>query len=117
MLITLINPNMIYAARLTTTIHAPVGSERRNDTRIPTKKHITDNIAEQITTLLNVVQTLMAVSAGKIMRLEISIDPIIRIPTTIVNAVSIARSILHPETLIPDDFAKLSSNVEQNILL
>ena len=39
-------------------------------------------------------QTRMDVKAGKIIRLEMSIAPITRIPTTIVNAVSSAISIL-----------------------
>ena len=45
---------------------------------------------EHMTTLLKLRQRRIAVSAGKMMRLEISSAPIIRMPITTVTAVSTA---------------------------
>ena len=82
------------AAKFTTTILGPAGGEKTNEMIMPMKKHTTDRIAEEITTLLNVLNTRIEVSAGKMMRLEISMVPMMRIPTTIVNAVKIAIKVL-----------------------
>ena len=49
---------------------------------------------EQITTPRKLFSTRMALRAGKITRLEISIAPIIRMPSTMVRAVSTLRSVL-----------------------
>ena len=50
--------------------------------------------AEQSTTPRKLRNTRIAVSAGKMTRLEIKSAPIIRIPTTTVTAVSIASRVL-----------------------
>ena len=68
-------------------------------------------------TLRKLLQSRIAVSAGKMMRLEISIVPIILIPTTIVSAVRSAMSILYAFVFTPDAFAKSLSNVTAKILL
>ena len=56
----------------------------------------------------------MAVSAGKMTRLEISIAPIIRMPSTMVRAVSTDRRVLYSPTFTPVARAKLSSKVMAN---
>ena len=53
----------------------------------------------------------MAVSAGKITREEISMAPIIRIPSTMVRAVRMASRVLYQSTRSPVAREKLSSNV------
>jgi len=55
---------------------------------------MTDIAAEVTTTDLKLRQRHMAERAGKIMRLEISSAPIIRMPSTTVMAVSTARRLL-----------------------
>ena len=82
------------AARFTTTTLAPVGTEKPKEITIPIKKHMTDKTPEFITPLLKLLHTLMDVRAGKIIKLEINIAPIILIPITIVRAVKSAISIL-----------------------
>ena len=60
---------------------------------MPMQKQITDKIPEDHTTPLKLLNTRMEVSAGKMIRLEISIAPIIRIPSTMVTAVKTAIKI------------------------
>lgn len=64
------------------------------DTTIPIVKQITDISAEDITTDLKLLNTLIEVNVGNITRLDINIVPIILIPTTIVIAVSIDIRVL-----------------------
>ena len=68
-------------------------------------------------TLRKFVHTRMDVSAGKMIRLEIRSVPIIRIPSTIVTAVSTAISVLYRSAYTPVARANVSSNVMANILL
>ena len=77
-----------------TTIPAPAGVPYRKDRISPTPKLSTESIREHIVTLLNVLQILIAVSGGKIIRAEISSAPIIRRPRTTVSAVNNAVSVL-----------------------
>ena len=70
-----------------------------------------------MTTFLKLEQSLMDVSAGKTIRLEIRRVPIILIPTTIVTAVSTAIRVLKKSTLMPVALAKSSSKVMANIIL
>ena len=58
----------------------------------------------------------MAVSAGKIIRLEISIAPIMRIPSTMVTAVRTANRMWYQPTRTPVALAKFSSKVTANTL-
>lgn len=72
----------------------PVGVENIYDTPIPRKKQSVEIIAEDIITVLNLLQTLIDESVGKIIRLDIKSAPIILIPITMVMDVSAAMSIL-----------------------
>ena len=78
---------------------------------MPSRKFTTDTTAAQIVTERNVPNTRMAVSAGKMMRLEMSSAPIMRIPSTIVTAVSTARSILYACVCTPVARENVSSKV------
>lgn len=109
--------NIINTNAFTTTILAPVGIENTYENTIPKKKQNTDIIAEHIITFLNVFTIFIDVSAGKIIKLEISIVPIILIPTTIVIAVNIAITVLYRFVFTPVAFAKFSSKVTAKILL
>lgn len=72
----------------------PVGVENIYDTPIPRKKQSVEIIAEDIITVLNLLQTLIDESVGKIIKLNIKSAPIILIPITMVMDVSAAMSIL-----------------------
>lgn len=86
--------NTVNAARSATTMLAPAGVENTYEAVIPVIKHTTDTQAEHIITDLKRLNTLIAVRAGKTISPDISRVPIIRIPRTMVRAVSRARSIL-----------------------
>lgn len=105
------------AIAFTATTLAPAGIEKMKDTQSPVKKHTTETIADIVTTVLNVLQTRIAVSAGKITILEMSIAPMILMPITIVIAVRSAISVLYIPVCVPVAFAKVSSNVTAKILL
>ena len=78
--------------RFTNTMLAPVGVEYKKDSPMPQKTQNTETTAAQIITLRKLLQSRMAVKAGKIIRLEIKSAPISRIPSTIVTAVKNAKS-------------------------
>ena len=59
---------------------------------MPAAKQHTASTAEQTVTERKLLNTLMAESAGKIMRLDMSSAPIMRMPSTTVTAVSMANS-------------------------
>ena len=101
---------------LAATILAPVGVSYKKDAVIPTTKHKTESTAEQTTTVLKVLQRRMEVREGKIISLDISYVPIIRMLTTMVRAVSSAIIKLYKFALVPVAFAKFSSNVTAKIL-
>lgn len=115
--ISLIHQNKKNTIILIITTLAPVGVAYRYEITIPIKKHIIDIIAEQSVTLLKVLNILIDVSAGNIIRLEIRRAPIIRIPRTIVMAVKNAINMLYMLVLTPVACAKFSSKVTANILL
>ena len=96
---------------------APVGVESKNEITRPSKKSITAVIAAAIITPLKLLWRRIAISAGKIIRLEISIAPIIRMPRVIVTAVRTDKSALKRPTGMPDAFEKFSSNVIEKIRL
>lgn len=77
-------------ARLTMTTLAPVGVENRKEAIRPTTKQETESTAEQSTTPLKLWNRRIELSAGKMIRLEMSRVPIMRMPTTMVTAVSAA---------------------------
>ena len=60
----------------------------------PAQKQTTDMTAAQSTTLRKLRNRRMAVRAGKMIREEISMAPIIRMPSTMVSAVRIASRVL-----------------------
>ena len=67
-------------------------------------------------TTLNLRNTRMEVSAGKIIRLEISRVPMILMPITITIAVSTESKVLYTPTFTPVALANVSSKVIANIL-
>jgi hypothetical protein len=73
---------------------APVGMLQAKEISTPSIKQTTERIPEHITTDLKVLKSRIEVSAGKIIKLEMSIAPIIRIPITIITAVKRAKRIL-----------------------
>lgn len=98
-------------SRSTTTTLAPDGVSNAYDSTIPSRKHTTDTTAAHTVTDRNVRHTRMAVSAGKMTRLEMSSAPIMRMPSTMVSAVSRAMSILYASVLTPVALENVSSNV------
>ena len=83
---------------------------------MPMQKHTTATAPEDHTTARKLLKIRMEVNAGKMIRLEIIIAPIICIPSTMVTAVSTAINILYADTLTPVALAKLSSKVTAKIL-
>ena len=86
--------NRANATIFTHTMLAPHGVSAAYEINIPIMNVTTETTAEQIVTDLKLLKILIEHSAGKMIRLEISILPISRIPITIVTAVSRAISIL-----------------------
>lgn len=101
----------------TITIIAPTGAEYRIERMIPIAEALTEIIAEAITTCLKVLKTLMAESAGKIMRAAIRREPTRRIASTITTAVIVAIRRLYSSVFTPIPRVNVSSNVTANILL
>ena len=96
---------------------APVGISKIHEAIIPRMKHKTDTTPAEIITLLNVLKSLIEVTAGNTIRLDIKSVPIILIPITIVTAVKKAISKLNASLLKPVAFANSSSNVTAKSLL
>ena len=84
---------------------------------MPRAAHTTDRQAEQIVTDLKLLKTLIADSAGKITRAEISSDPTRFIARTMMTAIMIAIIRLYTPDFVPVALAKFSSNVTEKILL
>ena len=78
----------------TNTTAAPDGKLNAIETIAPKKNATAEIIAAVMITGLNVLNNCIADKPGKMIRLEISIVPISRIPKTIVIDVSIARTIV-----------------------
>ena len=72
------------------TIVAPTGVSARTETRMPASEHPTEITEAQIVTLLKLLKTRIAESAGKMMRAEIRSAPTRFIAITITTAVRIA---------------------------
>jgi hypothetical protein len=111
-----VSQNNAKTIMFTSTTLAPVGVLYMYETTTPEKKHTIEIMAEQIVTFLNFFSNRIELSAGKIIRLEISITPINLMPSTMVRAVNKAISILYKPVFIPAVFAKVSSNVMANNL-
>ena len=73
--------------KYTKTIPAPVGIFKKKEVNIPIIKQIIEIITEQITNPLKLFVNFLDITAGNIIKLEISNVPIILIPTTTTNAV------------------------------
>ena len=82
------------SVRLAATTVAPTGVERVKERPSPTQKQMTEVTAAEVITPRKLLKSCMAVSAGKIIKEEISMAPIMRMPSTMVSAVSTARSVL-----------------------
>ena len=76
------------------TIVGPIGAEIKSAIIIPKNAHITEIIAEQITTALKFLKTRIADSAGKIISAEINKEPTRFIARTIIIAIVIAKRVL-----------------------
>ena len=72
---------------------APEGVFKKYEKVKPIKKHNPENTAAKTHAPRKRLHTRMALKAGKVIRLEISIAPNIRIPSTMVMAVRNASSI------------------------
>ena len=79
--------------KCTATSVAPVGRSYTYDRVMEIIKQITDITADDIVTVRKLLNSLIEVIAGKIIKADIIIEPIILIPSTIVTAVSTAISI------------------------
>jgi hypothetical protein len=84
---------------------------------IPKNAHTTDNIAEKIVTLLNVLNILMDESAGKITSADIRSEPTRFIASTMMTAMITAIRKLYASAFVPTLLANVSSKVTANILL
>ena len=76
---------IINIIKFTITIVAPVGASKIYDKINPKVKAITETIILDITTVLNFLNICIDVNVGKIIRLDISSDPIILIPITTIT--------------------------------
>ena len=89
-----ISENTANAAIFTATTLAPVGVERKKLMNMPAIKHTAESTPEHMTVPLKVLQRRMAVRGGKMIRLEMSSAPIMRMPRTMITAVRQARRVL-----------------------
>ena len=90
--------------------------ERRYDPVSPRQKQTTESAAAKHTTERKLLKRRMAERAGKMIRLESSIAPIMRMPSTTVSAVRTERMVLYVPTCTPVARAKDSSNVTEKSL-
>ena len=97
--------------RFATTTDAPTGVDRVKEATRPAQKHATDVTAAHTTTPRKLLKRRMAVRAGKMTKEEMSIAPIIRMPSTMVSAVRMERRVLYRSTFNPVAREKLSSKV------
>lgn len=96
---------------------APTGVPATMDIKIPAAEVQTARIPEHIVTLRKLLNILIAETAGKTTKADISNDPTRFIATTITTAMTTAISKLYALALVPAALAKSSSNVTANILL
>lgn len=100
----------------TATIVAPTGVPFKIAINIPVTVHISDRIAELISTSLKLLNNCITESAGKITRADINNEPTRFIANTMIVAIIIASIRLIPSTFKPEAFENLSSNVIEKIL-
>ena len=85
---------IINAATSTVTTVGPVWNESVHAIKKPIRKHTTENTALTSTTDLKDLHTRIAASAGKMIKPDTIIAPIIFMPSTMVTAVNTAMSVL-----------------------
>lgn len=102
--------------KFTITIVAPVGASNIYEMIKPRIKAIVETNKLDITTVLNFLNICIEVKVGKMIRLDIRSEPIIRIPMTIITEHKIENIMLYISVFIPIDLEKFSSNVIANIL-
>ena len=105
---------MTKAMPFATTTVLPAGKFNKCAATVPTRKQLTATAAAVKTTLRKLLQTRIAVRAGKMMSAEMSSVPIMRMPSTTVTAVRIAMSVLQSPVLMPMAREKVSSKVTAN---
>lgn len=103
------------AISIATTVH-PTGVEKIIESVIPRPVHITEKIAEDITTGLKLLNTRIEETAGKTIKADVNKDPARFMARTIITAQTIDIAMLYAPTRIPDAAAKFSSKVTVNIL-
>ena len=101
----------------TATIVGPTGVPRTIESNKPVAAANTEIIAELMVTDLKLLNTRIALSAGKIIKADINNEPTRFIAKTIITAVIIAINKLYKLALTPVALAKFSSKVTANILL
>lgn len=101
----------------TATIVGPTGVPATIDINRPLAAENTEMIAELIVTDLKLLNTRIALNAGKIIKADINNEPTRFIAKTIIIAVTTAINKLYKLALTPVALAKFSSNVTAKILL
>ena len=84
---------------------------------IPLAAQNSEMTTEQMITLLKLLKTLIADSAGKIISADMSSEPTNFMAMTMMTAMTMAMRRLYISARTPVAFAKLSSKVTANILL
>ena len=95
----------------------PTGVPSRIARRSPIDAQKSDIITEQTITLLKLLNTLIAESAGNIISADIRSEPTKFMANTMMTAITTAISRLYRSERMPVAFAKLSSKVTANILV
>ena len=95
----------------------PTGVDTAREARVPTAEQKRDMTAEQNVTFLKVLKTLIADSAGNIIKAETNSAPTSSIATTVIIPTVIADRVSYTPTCVPVAAAKLESKVTAKILL
>ena len=99
------------------TIVEHTGVPARIESNMPKIAHSTEMIAEHIVTRLKLLHRCIAESAGNMTSADIRSEPTRFIASTMITAITIAKSRLYASVFMPVAFAKFSSNVTANNLL
>ena len=99
------------------TIVEPTGVPARIEVNSPSSAQKTETIAEQTVTLLKLLNSRIADSAGKMTSAEIRSDPTRFMARTMMTAIMIAISRLYTFAFVPVAVEKSSSKVTAKILL
>ena len=101
----------------TATIVGPTGVPATIETNKPVAAANTEIIAELMVTDLKLLNTRIALNAGKMIKADINKEPTKFIANTMITAVTTAINKLYKFALTPVPRAKFSSNVTAKILL